>query len=106
MQSFWEDTNHKYFGSEVLTAVAMKSYIFWDITPSSPLKVNRRLGGKSGLHLQGRRVGQARNQHKAGSKQSSSGLRFTFTGLQNIDVLTIIFFVKRLLEIHFMYFKI
>jgi hypothetical protein len=30
-------------GSEVLTAVAMKSTIFWDITPSSPLKVNRSL---------------------------------------------------------------
>jgi hypothetical protein len=27
-------------GFEVLTAAAMKSAIFWDITPSSPLKVN------------------------------------------------------------------
>jgi hypothetical protein len=29
-------------GFEVLTAVVMKSTIFWDITPCSPLKVNRR----------------------------------------------------------------
>jgi hypothetical protein len=28
-------------GFEVLTAVVMKSPIFWDITPCSPLKVNR-----------------------------------------------------------------
>jgi hypothetical protein len=27
-------------GSEVLTETVMKSSIFWDITPSSPLKVN------------------------------------------------------------------
>jgi hypothetical protein len=30
---------------EVLTAVIMNTYIFWDITPCSPLKVNRRFGG-------------------------------------------------------------
>jgi hypothetical protein len=28
-------------GIEVLSAVVMKSYIFWDITPCSPLKVNQ-----------------------------------------------------------------
>jgi hypothetical protein len=32
-------------GFEVLTAVVMKSTIFWDITPCSPLKVNQRFGG-------------------------------------------------------------
>jgi hypothetical protein len=46
---------------EVLTAVVMRSSIFWDITPRSPLKVNRRFGGTC-LHLQGRRIRQARNQ--------------------------------------------
>jgi hypothetical protein len=30
---------------EVLTAVVMKSSIFWDITPFSLLKLNRRVGG-------------------------------------------------------------
>jgi hypothetical protein len=31
-------------GCEVLTAVVMKSNIFWDLTPYSPLKVNRSFG--------------------------------------------------------------
>jgi hypothetical protein len=34
----------------------MNSYIFWDITLCSPLKVNRRFGGTCHLHLQGRRI--------------------------------------------------
>jgi hypothetical protein len=33
----------------------MKSIIFWDITPGSPLNVNSRFGGTYRLHLQGRR---------------------------------------------------
>jgi hypothetical protein len=32
-------------GFEVRTAVVMKNSIFWDITPSIPLKLNRRFGG-------------------------------------------------------------
>jgi hypothetical protein len=36
--------------------------IFWDITPSSPLKVNRRFGGI---------CRHAKIHHEAGSKQSS-----------------------------------
>jgi hypothetical protein len=39
---------------EVLTAVIMKSTIFWDIMPYSPLSVNRRFGGTYRLHLQGK----------------------------------------------------
>jgi hypothetical protein len=42
-------------GFEVLTAVFMKSIIFWDMTPCSPLSANRRFGGTYRLHLQGRR---------------------------------------------------
>jgi hypothetical protein len=38
---------------EILTAAVMKSTIFWNITPCSPLSVNRRFGGTSRLHLQG-----------------------------------------------------
>jgi hypothetical protein len=34
-----------YVGLEVLTAVIMKSSIFWNIAPCSPLKVNRHFGG-------------------------------------------------------------
>jgi hypothetical protein len=30
---------HRYVGFEDLTAVVMKSFIFWDITPCSPLSV-------------------------------------------------------------------
>jgi hypothetical protein len=36
-----------YVAFEVLTAVVMKSSIFWDITPCSPLKVNRSFGETS-----------------------------------------------------------
>jgi hypothetical protein len=49
-------------GIEVLTAVVMKSTIFWDITPCSPLKVNRRFGGKYRLNLQSRRISRPRHQ--------------------------------------------
>jgi hypothetical protein len=31
-------------GFEILTAVVMKNFVVWDITPCSPLKVNRRFG--------------------------------------------------------------
>jgi hypothetical protein len=41
------DVQHVEF--EVLTAVVVKNTVFWDITPSSPLKVNRRFGGTSCL---------------------------------------------------------
>jgi hypothetical protein len=51
-----------FIGFEVLTPVVMKSSIFWDTTPHSPLKVNRLFGGTSLLHLQGRKICQARNQ--------------------------------------------
>jgi hypothetical protein len=34
-----------YTGFEVSTSVVMKSVSFWDITPCSPLSVNRRFGG-------------------------------------------------------------
>jgi hypothetical protein len=52
-------------GFEVLTAMIMKSAIFWDITPCSPLKLNRRFGGKFRLHLQGRRISRVRNQRES-----------------------------------------
>jgi hypothetical protein len=58
-------TNGIYFvGFEVLTAVVMKSYIFWDIMLCSPLKVNRRYGGTCHLHHQGRRMSQAKHQRE------------------------------------------
>jgi hypothetical protein len=43
-------------GSEVLTAVVMKSSVFSDITPRSPSKVKRRFGGTCPLLLKSRRI--------------------------------------------------
>jgi hypothetical protein len=63
--------------------------MFWDIMPCSLLKVNRHFGRTSHLHLQGRRICQARNQHKAGSKQSlaySSTLKVEATWYSEISV--------------------
>jgi hypothetical protein len=39
-------------GSELLTAVVMKSPILWHTTPCIPLKVNQRFGKTCRLHLQ------------------------------------------------------
>jgi hypothetical protein len=64
--------NYIYVGFEVLKAIATKSYMFWNITPCSPVKVNRRFGGIYRLHPQGRGLSQARNQHEAGNSQSSA----------------------------------
>jgi hypothetical protein len=50
---------------KVPTAVLMKRAIFWDITPCSPFKVNRRFGGTCRLHLQVLRISQARNYREA-----------------------------------------
>jgi hypothetical protein len=54
-----------FLGFGVLTAVVMKSSIFWDIIQYSPLKANQRFGGKYLLHLQDRRI----NKRKASGKQ-------------------------------------
>jgi hypothetical protein len=51
-------------GFEVHTAVVMKSTHFWDITPCSPLKVNRRFRGTYRLHIQGR-ISRARYQSES-----------------------------------------
>jgi hypothetical protein len=45
-------------GLEVLMTIVMKNSVFWDITPYSPLKVNRHFGGMCILHLK-RRICQA-----------------------------------------------
>jgi hypothetical protein len=68
-----------------------KSFIFWDIKPCSPLKLNRRFGGTCRLHLQGWRVSRGRNQHEPGSKIACISYclpppkrRLTFNGLRRI----------------------
>jgi hypothetical protein len=59
-----EKTN-TFLGFEVFTAVIMNSSVFLDITPCSPLTVNRRFGAIYRHHLQGRKLSQARNQREA-----------------------------------------
>jgi hypothetical protein len=44
--------------------------VIWDISPCSPVKVNRRFEETCRLHLHGRRVSQGRNRHEASRKQS------------------------------------
>jgi hypothetical protein len=39
-----------------------KSNVFWNTTPCSPLKVNRRFGGTYRLHLQREIISRTRNQ--------------------------------------------
>jgi hypothetical protein len=51
-----------FVGSEVLTAVVMKSSIFWDIISCSSMKIKRSFGEARRLHLQGPRISHARNQ--------------------------------------------
>jgi hypothetical protein len=46
-------------GYEVLTAVVLKSSIFWDFMSCSPLKVNRHFGRTCRLPLQDRRINHA-----------------------------------------------
>jgi hypothetical protein len=45
---------------EVFTAVTMKNYVFWDVTPCDSCK-NRRFGGTYGLNPQGEKNRRARN---------------------------------------------
>jgi hypothetical protein len=63
--------HYYYLGFEVLTAAVKKGSISWNITPCSLFKVNGSFGGICHLHLQGRRISQARNQREAGGKESS-----------------------------------
>jgi hypothetical protein len=47
------------------TFTEVKSTIFWDIAPCTPLKVNRCFGVTYRIHLQGRRISGARNQRES-----------------------------------------
>jgi hypothetical protein len=69
---FMEDT---FAGFEVLTAETMKSSLFCDVTPCSPVKVNQHFRGTYHFKIHGRTASQARNQHEAGDKQSARFLR-------------------------------
>jgi hypothetical protein len=51
-------------GFEVLTAVVMKSSVFWDIMLCNPLKINLRFGGTYLLRIHARWISQERSQCK------------------------------------------
>jgi hypothetical protein len=51
----------KFYLEFVLLAVVLNSSVFCDITPYSPLKVNRCFGRDYRLHFQGRRITRTRN---------------------------------------------
>jgi hypothetical protein len=61
VRSLWFHITLLYLGV-IYTSI----YLFWNITPCNPLKVNRRFGGTCLLHLFGRQISQARNQNEAG----------------------------------------
>jgi hypothetical protein len=48
----------------------MKSPIFLDVMPYSPLKISQRFGGTCGLHFQGLSISQARNEYETGNKRN------------------------------------
>jgi hypothetical protein len=47
-------------GMKLYKVSYIKSSVFWDMMPCSPLEVNRRFGVTSRLHLRGRRISQGR----------------------------------------------
>jgi hypothetical protein len=49
-------------GSEAVAAVFMKSSVYWDVTQYGIMKFDPIFGGTCRLHLQRRRINQARNQ--------------------------------------------
>jgi hypothetical protein len=55
IQCYIPEDRTLHVGLEVPTAVVLKSTIVWDITPWSPLRVNRRFRGTYRLHLQSRK---------------------------------------------------
>jgi hypothetical protein len=71
-------------GFEVFTAVIMKSISFWDITPCSPLSVNRRFGGTASIF----RV----EEISSASKQAASRIMRHGVISQNLIVFSIIQF--------------
>jgi hypothetical protein len=54
----------------IITIIIIQSLLSRNITPCSPLKVNRRFGGTSSLYLQGKNISQTRKQHGEGNKRS------------------------------------
>jgi hypothetical protein len=83
-----DDFNHiynflvkdEYVGFEVLLAVDMKSSIFWDTPPCSPLKFNKRFRGICRFHLLSRRISRVRNKRE----HIPLKRRLSFNGLHDL----------------------
>jgi hypothetical protein len=69
----------------IITLQSTKSSIFWDITPCSPLKLNRRFGGTCCFHLQCRRISQARNQREGSDPEDQSNMFLRNVGWFSTD---------------------
>jgi hypothetical protein len=65
---------HKDVGFEVLTAMTMKSNIFWDMQSCSLVEVHRPFGGIYCLLLHGPAVNRVRNQ-EVGGKYTAPSLK-------------------------------
>jgi hypothetical protein len=63
----WEDLRHHNFLLVSFRQINLisKCSVFWDVTPCSPVKFNRRFGGICRFHLKGRRINQERNRYEA-----------------------------------------
>jgi hypothetical protein len=68
------------------TAYFIENPICWDIMPCSPLEVNRRFRGTCHLHLEGRTMNRARNQHGTGSKKSFTRCALDGSGWRSMTV--------------------
>jgi hypothetical protein len=77
---FWVVMSFSLVESEVIKAVVMNSFLFWDTTLRSLLKVNQRFRRTCRLHLQSQIISQARNQCEAGSKERLVGVYWSFEG--------------------------
>jgi hypothetical protein len=81
--SLW---NINFVGSEVHTPPIMKISVFWDITPCSPLKVNRLFGVTCRFHLQGWRISTACYLCHASFLAYSSNLKMETTYFSEMSV--------------------
>jgi hypothetical protein len=66
----------------LIHVIIKTSTIFWDITPCSPLNVNRRFGGTYRLHLQGRRISKATNQRECRWQASKQAWHLSSVDIQ------------------------
>jgi hypothetical protein len=71
----------------------MRSSVFWDIMPCSPLKVKRRSARKCRLHLEGQRISQARRELKPEDGYVPLKRRLTFNGIHGFIYQKIEFFL-------------